>query len=575
MRKIYIGAFLTTLVLAGLACTSSQTTTPSFGSSRYDQDFRTPTQSSQSYPGQQPGEEALGPPPITVMLVSMETGDVYPGEDYFVYAVVDNPANENLEYVWSFAEGELAEVPESERGRLATLVETEYNTASATPPAAMGTEGEPPAVEEQAAAAGAPPTTAGVPPSLPTGGPPPGAGLPGSPPPTGTGNGAAPGATEAGVPESDSLFSTPGGGTGSPQQVGVPTNGQGQQGEPSPPAAGDTGGAEDIPAHIQAIEEKLSRGEELTEEEESQHFDYNAVNDPLYQDMPPEIKAIHKKDALGQEMTQDEMTRYQEYMQSTLEGGGPTPGLVPPPTASSWEPGERQLASLPMGRYAANPRGLILERRVVSGLQIEGASAGSDGEEEALEESLPIDADAAGEAAEDIQREAPAGAANVVEEALPADVLRPDFMDGLAGASKGGGGRLREEYQAWSDDGAAPRRRNLGGYGDGEEGEPLSAEESYEAASFVTDEPYIVWTPRTPGLVNIYVKVTQDGEDVAGPRMLEVDVRLRDPVVEIDDEFPDIVREDDAVYVKLAGENLPSFYKGLFTVSFEPTKLSF
>src|SRR5262245_27930346 len=93
---------LSLVVLAGSACTSSNATTqPTQTNSTYDSQYRDQTRSAQQYDtGEKPGEE--GDAPVTNLLVAMETGDVYPGEDYFVYTVVDKPAERtDVEYVWS------------------------------------------------------------------------------------------------------------------------------------------------------------------------------------------------------------------------------------------------------------------------------------------------------------------------------------------------------------------------------------------------------------------------------------------------------------------------------------------
>ena len=132
MARRILSITLIGLVAAGLSCTSSNTgTSVSTGSSNYDRSYTTPTQSNQNIASGAEREVETGDPPITMMLVSMETGDVYPGEDYFIYAVVDNPRDQEIEYEWSIPNGTVTEVPESERGRLMTLLEEEYATASA------------------------------------------------------------------------------------------------------------------------------------------------------------------------------------------------------------------------------------------------------------------------------------------------------------------------------------------------------------------------------------------------------------------------------------------------------------
>jgi len=178
MRRISL-FILCVLLVAATACTSSSTPTNiSTGSGSYDDNYEASARGARGQQQVNPEEARTDEdPPVVIMLMSMETGDVYPGEDYYVYAVVDNPDNRDLEYVWSVANGEVREVPESERGRLATVVETEYDYAQATE-----VPGVEPAMDEAAPVEGEEP-----PPGEGTGEQPPeGAGLPGQPP-AGTG----------------------------------------------------------------------------------------------------------------------------------------------------------------------------------------------------------------------------------------------------------------------------------------------------------------------------------------------------------------------------------------------------
>src|SRR5207249_1339333 len=103
-----------------------------------------------------------------------------------------------------------------------------------------------------------------------------------------------------------------------------------------------------------------------------------------------------------------------------------------------------------------------------------------------------------------------------------------------------------------------------------------TADESYKRITLVTDDPFIQWTPDKDGDAKIYVKARYKTKDLSDVSELPVTVRLKEPKVSIaDDNFPDVVREDEPLYVRIDADNLPAFSKGLFTLSYDPDQLSF
>src|ERR1043165_790577 len=96
------------------ACTSSSTSTGLQTNSQYDQQYRNSTTTQKSTYDQKKAEEQKTDSADPVMQVALETGGVYPGEDDYAHAIVDNPqGRKNLQYVWTATDGTLKEVPES------------------------------------------------------------------------------------------------------------------------------------------------------------------------------------------------------------------------------------------------------------------------------------------------------------------------------------------------------------------------------------------------------------------------------------------------------------------------------
>jgi hypothetical protein len=483
MSRQALAIALAVVVGAVVACTSSSTPTTPQSNQNYDANYREATRSNPAYgetgTGQTPGEA-----PITVMYVSLETGDVYPGEDYAVYAVVSNPGKREVQYVWSVANGTIAEVAEADRGRLATVVDEGFRTAQATPPAqGPATEG----------AAG------------------PGAGTPG-----------AAGAAAPAGPLAPAAAGAAGAAAGTGAPPGAAPPGAALPGAVVPPAAAGAAGA--------------------------------AAAGSSQVGPPPAIQALIDRRTKGEALTTDEQAQLDAYDKSVG------------------------------GQGAGQQTSLILERRVVGGpAGAKGVDPAKTDEEIAKAQSSElknragrlVSRGAAETGSAEPTRGEPTGAANIVEESGPANA-------GTAGAAAEtpsgatGKGSLRSEYTSWTDNGGTPRRRPLGETtGNEEESATLDVEKSYAQSTLTTNDPYIVWTPDMPGEVTIYVKVVSNEEDLTDPRELPVEVRLREPDVEIAQDFPDMVREDDDVLVRVDGKNLPAFFKGLVTVSFDPDVLSF
>jgi hypothetical protein len=479
MSKHGLAILQMAVVFALIACTSSSTPTGAGSNSSYDSAYREPTRSSASQGDANTQLQAEGDAPLTIMYISAETGDMYPGQDYYIYAVVDKPKDrEAMQYVWSIANGTMSEAPESERARLTKLVEDGYATASATPAEEIPA-GETPA--GGAAAAGETPAA---------------------------GTGAAAAAT--------------GGAAQTPAAGGPPGSAlPGGSGTPSAGGQSSTTGAGDAKEGV--------------------------FYAPGEKDAPAEIKALIEKDQLDHaSMTKDEIQKLLDWRTEHFMPGG------------------------------AKPTAWVQELRVVGGpdTETEGEATAETAAESKAEDEAAAKKDAAeDDAPSDQERVEPAGAANVGEEAT-AEKPVADKDKAKAKATKDD---LRSEYEAWKDGDGDTRRRGLGSYGEDEEAtdDEITAEESFDRATLRTSEPFILWTPDKPGNTKLYLKLAWKEDDLTEPRELELEVRLHEPVVKLGDDFPDVVREDDAFFVKLDGENIPAFQKGLFTVTFDNDKLSF
>jgi hypothetical protein len=255
------------VVFSLLACTSSNTPTGAQSGTGYDSQYNAATRSAGSYGADQSKQlEATGDAPLTIMYIAAETGDMYPGEDYYIYAVVDKPKDrEDMEYSWSVANGTISEVPEAQRGRLQKLVEDGYATATAAPAA------ETPAAETPAA---------GETPAEGT--PAPGTPAPGTP---------APGNPASGPPGS----ALPGASGSSDQQAVTPPSG-------SAPAW-----VKDAPMDIQRIFKLSEAGAKVSEEDAIKLKDYIAAQGP----QPPmnngvPVSMVHERRMVGGPETGDE-----------------------------------------------------------------------------------------------------------------------------------------------------------------------------------------------------------------------------------------------------------------------------
>jgi len=154
MRKLHLFHAIGLLIIlaAAVACTSSSTTTRT--NPNYNQDYSSSTrsrQSSQTASGEEFPEETYRPP-VTLMMVSMATGEVIEGETYPVIAVVNNPENRDLTYRWSVEDGKLGELPEGMRGEILDFeneLRTNKGVSSQAAEGEAAAEGVPPASEAE------------------------------------------------------------------------------------------------------------------------------------------------------------------------------------------------------------------------------------------------------------------------------------------------------------------------------------------------------------------------------------------------------------------------------------------
>ncbi|MCB1220313.1 MAG: hypothetical protein H7A35_13630 [Planctomycetales bacterium] len=541
LRYLAVSVMMSAVVFG--ACTSSNSPTSNNiqTNSSYDNQYRDQTRSSAA--GNQPSTnpEEMGDPPITLMIIGMETGDVYPGEDYFVYVVDDNPDGRDLEYEWGIANGDIWPVAEADRGRLRTVVETEYNTAQP--------EVQQPVVDPNAGSAFADGTVPGGT-EVPAGQAPPGAQAPAAggqsatQPTGGTSTQQPTGSTNqqntnvAGVPQGESADTKP-----SNQDL-FNSGSTGSSSENKTQNTDNSGNTNnDVPTEEKRVNYDPSQFPEQTYGDQGQYkiiIPLGMTYWPDGTDFDPSLITILNKLRNNEALTSDEeidLNGSDQRMRNYAE--------------------LKKLGEEQSDRGSVND-GYILRRMVVAGQAVID------------DEGRRLDNEVAGNVVDRSVENATAMLEEQTGMELDEPVRRERSMDDVD--SRG----LRYEYQDWQEDEGEARQRGLGGYGaDYDDEDPLDADESFDRYSLITDDPYIQWTPRRPGRVNIWVRAMYHDEYVTEARNLEVEVRLRDPEVELEKDFPDVVREDEAVYVRIDGSNLPDFDKGLFTLSFDNTKLSF
>ncbi len=549
LRYLAVGVMVSAAVFG--ACTSSNSPTSNINTnSSYDSTYRDQTRSANTQNNQQLAEAGeLGDPPITLMIVGMEEGDIYPGEDYFVWVVDDNPDGRDLEYEWSIGNGDFFPVAEADRGRLRTLVEDEYNKAqpeAAVPLVEQPTDG---ALTEQPGDMQAVANPPGAQQPV-AGGQPPAGGQPasgGQQQAAANTSGNQQNLNAAGVPkgsEADTappqnnqdqdLFSNVGGtGSGSGNTQNTGTGGTQQDSGTKTEDSGDKPRGYNVNDTLTSEYEYDLNGEIFPS-----IIPQGLDRWPNGQSFPPEFIQILQKLGNNEPLTADDAITF-KAIDDKLRNWDDIEDL-----------GNSQ-------RDGAIGDGMIMRHMVIAGQAVID------------DEGNRRDNTVAGNVVDKSIENATA----LLEEQLGEELPAPSA--GSRNAERDSRG-LRYEYQDWQEDDTEPRRRGLGGYGaDYDDEEPLLEEESYERYSIITDDPYIEWTPRRPGTVNIFVRAMYHDEYVTEARKLEVEVRLRDPEVELSKDFPDVVREDESVYVRIDGSNLPDFDKGLFTLSYDNTKLSF
>lgn len=112
-----------------------------------------------------------------------------------------------------------------------------------------------------------------------------------------------------------------------------------------------------------------------------------------------------------------------------------------------------------------------------------------------------------------------------------------------------------------------------------EQGE-MVGEETEAAApplvEFKTDKPYVLWTAPALGTYTIGLVVLDNkGNELTPKRSFPVTATEPIPTTELVWNTTRKLLEDDYLVVELRGHNIPVFDKGLFTINFDPSALSF
>jgi hypothetical protein len=604
-RRWGVGAMF---VLGALtACTSSNNvTTASTGGSNYASQYNAPTTSANV--AGQGGKTAENAKPVyTLMELGTMSGDIHPGDDYPIFAVPDNPdKNDKVEYVWSTTNGTLSELPDADSADVVKTIQTEDTAirsgapsgqpGGATPaPGAGGAPGTP----STPGAPGPGGTTPGTPPA--PGGTPLTPGVPGAAAP-GPGLTAPGGTTPNTTPQAGGSTTTggsnvnlnvsqaPGGGGGIINRGGgtttVPTTGGG--GNTNTGGNGNTntggGGNTNTGGTTPQIPPGASPVQKAKQSESSQYVQVPGPTGPagtfIKENLTPEQQQypawaidILLRRMNDETVTADELQRLQSYQASLPKTsgalferrvvGGPkakSPAAKGSKSASSAKPDDSASGAATAPEAASAP----------------GAASGPATADQRDPQAIADQALDAAQKDLDNFRGQDSTAANVADtNATPAGGSFEGTEAPAATPSTTAGGSLRDEYKAWSEGGESPRVQGLGGATPSDAAEPPAAEDSYKQVSFTTDVPYVQWTPERPGATNIYCKMVWKKDELTKPKLLKVDVTLRDPTVEIAKDFPDVVHEDEDVLVRLDASNLPDFVKGLFTLSYDPNMLSF
>jgi hypothetical protein len=109
----------------------------------------------------------------------------------------------------------------------------------------------------------------------------------------------------------------------------------------------------------------------------------------------------------------------------------------------------------------------------------------------------------------------------------------------------------------------------------GADGEDLLAE-TPPMVTITTDQPYILWTPPDLGAYNVHCQVVDNkGNELTPDRAFPVTVTEPRPKVELAWNKTEKLHEEDFLVVEIRAKNITGYNKGLFTMDFDPTKLSF
>ncbi|MCD6282387.1 hypothetical protein J7J84_02120 [bacterium] len=476
MRKLHLFHAIGLLIIftAAVACTSSSTTTRT--NPNYNQDYSRSTRSRQSsQTGSAEGfPEETYRPPVTLMMLSMTTGEVLEGESYPVIAVVDNPENRDLTYRWSVEDGKLGELPESMRGEMLSFKE-QLRSNKGVP--SQAPEGE--AVTEE------------LPPA----------------------------------PAAEGMEGPPTGVPAAAQPPGAKTEGRETGARPAPKSKPSTGSEPSAKTQPEGAESAgaLEQPEQPAEE-------------------PEEV-------AEGAES-------------APADSGSEKP-----------EDGESRLVAMNRVRYAALGPDEAGKGDAVDEDWPEPQPKETD--EGAAVEKLPEQVDEAEdtEATEDTVEEDAAGEEPAAEELAASEaVADKEEIEGKVEEI----GETAESFEGFKPT-----------VGEGRLVEPVVEPEENEdenslldaAPSLViieTDKPYVLWTPPGLGSYTIRCIVLDDkGNEVTPERSFPVTVTKPEPKTELVWNTSQKLYEDDYLVVEVRVKNVPSYSKGLFTLSFDPTELSF
>lgn len=260
----------------------------------------------------------------------------------------------------------------------------------------------------------------------------------------------------------------------------------------------------------------------------------------------------------------------------------PGPGVKEQPPAvekpAAGPPAVEAPTETPANGGAAKPA--EAEGTVVAWIGSRYAVLAEENEEAAPEDEWP----------EPVEKDAGAADSGSVYKELPAQTEEQAEVEAAAKEAEGIEGKVEgvaetaEGFEGFTPKSGEGRLIEVDEEIEEEPGEEAEGEEAPEDAlaaeppliTLETEQPYVLWTPPGVGSYTIRCIVLDNkGNEMTPERSFPVTVTEPEPKVELVWNTTKKLYEDDYLVVELRAENITNYYKGLFTLSFDPAILSF